>query len=259
MKAQGMEYDERMEELEHVEYPKPNAEFIYATFNAFAATTPGWARRPSAPSPWPARWSSGPSFNDYVREYGLQRSEGVLLRYLSEVYKTLVQTVPETYRDEALEDVLAFCAPRCAASTRACSTSGSACAPAMRPGLPRRGPAPPRSAPTSRARPGHRPARLRRPGPRRPPPPARCARRAHVRRGGHPLPAAARRGVDAAAPEDSMAPYWADHPPIDVTPGARRPDTTLTAEGVPRHWTARQRIIDSEVARQTGCSTAPST
>ena len=48
------------------------------------------------------------SFNDYVREYELQRSEGVLLRYLSEAYKTLVQTVPETYRDEALEDVVAF-------------------------------------------------------------------------------------------------------------------------------------------------------
>ena len=46
------------------------------------------------------------TFNDYVREYELQRSEGVLLRYLSDAYKTLAQTVPESYRDEALEEEL---------------------------------------------------------------------------------------------------------------------------------------------------------
>ena len=48
------------------------------------------------------------TFDDYVREYELQRSEGVLLRYLSETYKTLVQTVPESYRDDELLDVIAF-------------------------------------------------------------------------------------------------------------------------------------------------------
>ena len=43
-----------------------------------------------------------------MREYELQRSEGLVLRYLSETYKTLVQTVPEAYRDDALLDVIAF-------------------------------------------------------------------------------------------------------------------------------------------------------
>ena len=40
MKAKGMEYDERMAELEKVEYPKPNRDFVYATFNEFAAKHP---------------------------------------------------------------------------------------------------------------------------------------------------------------------------------------------------------------------------
>jgi hypothetical protein len=48
------------------------------------------------------------TFNDYVREYGLQRSEGVLLRYLSESYKTFLTNVPEAARDEGVEDILAF-------------------------------------------------------------------------------------------------------------------------------------------------------
>src|SRR5262249_22711815 len=46
------------------------------------------------------------SFHEYVRELGLQRSEGVLLRYLSQAYKALVQTVPEARRDDALDDVI---------------------------------------------------------------------------------------------------------------------------------------------------------
>ena len=109
MKAEGKEYDERMAELEHVEYPKPNAEFVYATFNEFAAHHP-WVGSENIRPKSVAREmvERAMSFNDYVREYELQRSEGVLLRYLSEAYKTLVQTVPGTYRDEALEDVVAF-------------------------------------------------------------------------------------------------------------------------------------------------------
>jgi hypothetical protein len=48
------------------------------------------------------------SFPEYIREYGLARSEGVLLRYLSDAYKTLVQTVPETDKTDAVIDVIAY-------------------------------------------------------------------------------------------------------------------------------------------------------
>src|SRR5262249_16386 len=51
------------------------------------------------------------SFNDYVKEYGVSRAEGVLLRYLSEAYKTGVQTVPDTMWDDALIDAVGFLRP----------------------------------------------------------------------------------------------------------------------------------------------------
>ena len=85
-----------MAELEKVEYPKPNREFVYATFNEFAAKHP-WVGQENIRPKSIAREmvEKFMTFADYVREYELQRSEGLLLRYLSEAYKTLVQTVPE--------------------------------------------------------------------------------------------------------------------------------------------------------------------
>src|SRR3979409_1202060 len=101
LKAQGMEYDQRMEELEKLEWPKPLREFIYVSFNDFAQKHP-WVgeeniRPKSVAREMVERFSS---FNDYVRDYGLQRSEGVLLRYLGQAYKTLIQTVPESMKTE---------------------------------------------------------------------------------------------------------------------------------------------------------------
>jgi superfamily II RNA helicase len=108
LKAKGVEYDERMAELEKLEWPKPNRDFIYGTFNAFEARHP-WVgaeniRPKSIARDMVERFCT---FNDYVREYGLQRSEGVLLRYLSETYKALLQNVPEAQRTEELEDLIA--------------------------------------------------------------------------------------------------------------------------------------------------------
>ena len=107
LKAQGVEYAERMEELEKLEYPKPHRDFIYGTFDAFAAKHP-WVGHENIRPKSVARdmLERFATFNDYVREYELQRSEGVLLRYLTDAYKTLAQTVPESYRDEALDEAL---------------------------------------------------------------------------------------------------------------------------------------------------------
>ncbi|MFT3838360.1 MAG: DUF3516 domain-containing protein [Myxococcaceae bacterium] len=109
LKAQGMEYDERMAELEKVEYPKPNAEFIYGTFNEFAGVHP-WVGQENIRPKSVARelFELCATFNDYVREYGVQRSEGVLLRYLSETYKTLDTNVPADARTEGVDDILGF-------------------------------------------------------------------------------------------------------------------------------------------------------
>jgi len=109
LKANGVEYDARMEALEKITYPKPSADFIYNSFNEFVARHP-WvgheAIRPkSIAREMAERYCS---FNEYVKEFGLARSEGVLLRYLSRAFKTLAQNVPEGYRTEPVYDLLAY-------------------------------------------------------------------------------------------------------------------------------------------------------
>ena len=84
LKAEGMEYDQRMEELEKLEYPKPQREFVYETFNAFADRHP-WVGQENIRPKSIARemFENFRSFDEYVRDYDLQRVEGLLLRHLS--------------------------------------------------------------------------------------------------------------------------------------------------------------------------------
>jgi superfamily II RNA helicase len=109
MKAEGIEYEERMAELEKMEHPKPNREFIYSTFNDFAALHP-WIGQDNIRPKSIARemYESWMTFPEYVREYGLERSEGLLLRYLSEIYKVLVQTVPASAKDEEMSAIIDY-------------------------------------------------------------------------------------------------------------------------------------------------------
>lgn len=109
LKAAGVEYEQRMEELEKLEYPKPNAEFIYAAFNAFAEHHP-WVEQENIRPKSVARemFENFQSFREYISDYGLERSEGLLLRYLTDVYKTLTQTVPEQARDLQVDDIITF-------------------------------------------------------------------------------------------------------------------------------------------------------
>ncbi|MEL6543737.1 MAG: DUF3516 domain-containing protein [Myxococcota bacterium] len=106
LKAAGVEYEERMEELDKVEPPKPRAELIYETFNAFSVKHP-WVREENIRPKSIARdlFERCMSFREYVKEYKLERSEGLVLRYLSDAYKTLVQTVPERFKTEAVEEI----------------------------------------------------------------------------------------------------------------------------------------------------------
>ena len=41
-----------------------------------------------------------------------------------------------------------------------------------------------------------------------------------------------------------MAPYFAEHARVDLTPAARRPHHTFVKELAPRRWEATQRIVD---------------
>jgi replicative superfamily II helicase len=109
MKAAGIEFDERIAELEKIENPKPNREFIYDTFNRFAADHP-WVGQENIRPKSIARemFETFQSFADYIREYDLERIEGLLLRYLSEVYKVLVQTVPEVAHNDDVVSLIEY-------------------------------------------------------------------------------------------------------------------------------------------------------
>ena len=106
LKAQGVEYDERMAELDKIEYPKPNAEVIYETFNLFAKHHP-WVGTENIRPKSIARdmYETGASFVEYVKEYGLERSEGLLLRYLSDAYKAMKQSVPDGAKGDDVYDI----------------------------------------------------------------------------------------------------------------------------------------------------------
>lgn len=108
LKADGVEYEERMAALENVTWPKPLEDFLYETFNAFSEQHP-WLGRENVRPKSIARdiVERYMSFNEYVKEYGLARSEGVLLRYISQAYKTAAQNVPEGFKSDDLLEVLA--------------------------------------------------------------------------------------------------------------------------------------------------------
>ncbi len=109
LKAQGVPYEDRLRELEDVTWPKPLAEFLYATFGLFAEKHP-WLEAESIRPKSIAREmaESFMGFHDYVRQLGLERSEGLLLRYLGQVHATLSQSVPEALRTEELEEIRAY-------------------------------------------------------------------------------------------------------------------------------------------------------
>ncbi len=106
LKREGVEYEERMAELDKLEYPKPLREFTYDLFNAYAARHP-WVVDHTIRPKSVARdmYERAMTFTDYIGLYGLARSEGLVLRYLTDAYKGLVQNVPEDAKTGALLDV----------------------------------------------------------------------------------------------------------------------------------------------------------
>ena len=102
LKAQGMEYNQRLEELEKVEYPKPLRDFIYDTYNAFAEVHPWVDVNVEPKSIVREMFENFSTFSGYVKQYNLQRMEAILLRHLNYVYKVLSQTVPDGYKNEEL-------------------------------------------------------------------------------------------------------------------------------------------------------------
>jgi superfamily II RNA helicase len=248
LKAQGVEYAQRMEELEKVEWPKPLREFVYDTFNAFSDKHP-WVGAEDVRPKGVARdlFEKGASFNDYVRDYGVQRSEGVLLRYLNDAYKTLLQTVPENARDEALDDLLAYlrATVRGADSSLLDEWEALLDPTASAEEKLRRLAAAQAHREELAARPRDTDAILRDPRALG----ARVRTELHrlllllARKDFEAAAAALRPGWTAAELSEELAPCLAALGALDVTPRARRPDRSVLLPDGPKRFRAQQKLL----------------
>ena len=107
MKRDGVEYEERMERLEEVEYPKPLKDDLYEAFNGFRTRHP-WVGQENVKPKSVVRelYERVMTFSDYVNEYGMKRSEGLVLRYLTDCYRALNQTVPDSEKTDEVVDII---------------------------------------------------------------------------------------------------------------------------------------------------------
>lgn len=107
MKSEGIEYDQRMELLETITHPKPLEELLEAAFETYRASQP-WAAdfelRPKAVVR--DMYERAMTFNEYVGFYSLGRSEGLLLRYLSDAFRAIRQTIPESAKTDEIRDLI---------------------------------------------------------------------------------------------------------------------------------------------------------
>jgi superfamily II RNA helicase len=107
LKADGVEYEERMELLEQVSYPRPLEDLLGAAYEMYRRGHPWVADHELRPkSVARDMYERAMTFTEYTGYYGLARSEGLVLRYLADAYKALRQTVPEEARTEELADLI---------------------------------------------------------------------------------------------------------------------------------------------------------
>lgn len=107
MKADGVEYDERMELLEDVTHPQPLADLLEHAYEVYRQSHPWVADHELNPkSVVRDLYERAMTFGEYVSFYGLARSEGLVLRYLADAYRALRQTIPDAARTDELTDLI---------------------------------------------------------------------------------------------------------------------------------------------------------
>ncbi|MCZ6782468.1 MAG: DUF3516 domain-containing protein [Proteobacteria bacterium] len=246
LKADGVPYEERITRLDEVTWPKPAADFIYATFDLFAESHP-WVEGENIRPKSVARelYESYASFEDLVRRYGLQRMEGLLLRYLGQVHSTLVHAVPETARTEQVFEMIGFLHTALARVDtsliaeweRLMGAGAGAAAGPPPPGAPE-----PRRAPELWRDPRALRARVR----------AELHQLVRALAQGRYEEAAACVRADPQAPSPwtaerfrlALAPFLEEYERIVFDPPARRNDLTWMRERESRLWDVRQVLVD---------------
>ena len=109
MKAEGVDFEERVERVRDVTYPKPLEEQIDTAYQAYCEKVP-WARdfEPAPKSVLRDMLETGCDFKSYIQSYKIERCEGILLRYLAEAFRALDRTVPADKKTPQLDDVVAW-------------------------------------------------------------------------------------------------------------------------------------------------------
>ncbi|WP_432149943.1 DEAD/DEAH box helicase [Streptomyces sp. bgisy029] len=109
MKADGVEYEERMELLQEVTYPKPLSELLWHAYDVYRTSHPWVNDHPVSPkSVIRDMFERAMTFTEFTSHYELARTEGIVLRYLASAYKALEHTIPDDVKSEDLQDLISW-------------------------------------------------------------------------------------------------------------------------------------------------------
>jgi hypothetical protein len=242
LKREGVEYEQRMAELDKLEHPKPLRDFTYGLFDAYATEHP-WVVDHTIRPKSVARdlYERAMTFTEYVALYGLARSEGLLLRYLSDAYKGLVQNVPEDAKTDELLDLTEWLGELVRQVDSSLLDEWEALA---QPGV--TGEAPPLRPPS-----GHVGEAAR--GVTANPRAFRLMVRNELFRWVELIARRAYADLAERLPDttwrpealaEAMAPYWDEHDAVGIDGAARAAELCQIAEGSDA-WTVRQVLVDS--------------
>ncbi|MCO1658722.1 DEAD/DEAH box helicase [Pseudonocardia humida] len=237
MKAEGIEYEQRMALLEDVSYPKPLEELLTAALETYRRGAPWVAdARLSPKSVARDMFERSMTFVEYVGHYQLARSEGLVLRYLADTYRALRQTVPDEAKTEELIDVVEWLGELVRQVDSSLLDEWEALAAGAgtgeEPTPPSLDTGPARVTANARAfRVLVRNALFRR------------VELAALRRWDLLGELDAEAGWDARAWREALEPYWAEHADIGTGPDARGPQLIQITEE-PERWLVRQVLDD---------------
>lgn len=107
MKADGIEYEERMERLQDISYPKPLEELLFHAYDTYRQSHPWVGDHPLSPkSVIRDMYERALTFTELISLYDLARTEGIVLRYLASAYKALDHNIPDDIKSEDLQDLI---------------------------------------------------------------------------------------------------------------------------------------------------------
>jgi Domain of unknown function (DUF3516)/DEAD/DEAH box helicase len=230
MKAEGLSFDERVDQVGNVSWPKPLAEALSTSYDMYRAHHPWVHDAPSPKSILREMLESGETFAGFIKRYKLERSEGLLLRYLTDAWRALDRSLPSSAYTEALEDVIVWLRSLLTATDVSLmeeweTLAGLTSAERLVPDAPVLNTGPPKAWRTTVRTAAFGWIEL-------------LARRAYVG-------LSERTGVTEADIWNAMSPYWAEHKVLG-TDGDARSAAFFELTESPDEWVVRQRFADLE-------------